>query len=93
MSEKYRPSNGTEGDTFIAEWCDKCEHERAHRENPHAVDGCAILTATMLYDVDEAQYPIEWIVDATGPRCTAFVPDGEQIPLPRCTRTIDMFSE
>lgn len=91
MAEKYRPSNGTEGECFIAAWCDRCEHERLHRETEGNADGCSILTRTMVYEVDEAKYPVEWIIDAEGPKCTAFVPSGEALPAPRCTKTPDMF--
>ena len=27
MTEKYRPSNGAEGDYFMAEWCEQCEKD------------------------------------------------------------------
>ena len=30
--EKYRPSNGTEGDCFFAGWCCKCQRDKAMRE-------------------------------------------------------------
>ena len=25
MTEKYRPSNGTEGEWFMEEWCGRCQ--------------------------------------------------------------------
>ena len=67
--EPYRPSNGTEGDIFRADWCEKCTKD---------VDGdCRIIALSMAYDVDEPEYPKEWRrrADATewpGAECTAF---------------------
>lgn len=93
MAEKYRPSNGTEGESFMADFCAKCERDRAHQESGGEADGCTIIARTMAYGVDEAEYPVEWIRDETeGPKCTAFVPSGEPLPAPRCTLTPDMFS-
>jgi len=31
--EKYRPSNGTEGDCYFAAWCCKCQRDKAMRES------------------------------------------------------------
>lgn len=45
---------------------------------------------TMAYDTDDEEYPKDWIVTDDGPRCTAFVPDGEEIKY-RCDKTKDMF--
>ncbi len=63
--EKYRPSNGTEGDCFRAQWCDKCAKDANH--------DCRILARTMAYSVTDKEYPSEWIYDAEdNPICTAF---------------------
>jgi hypothetical protein len=32
MAEPYRPSNGTEGEMFQEQWCEKCEHDLAARK-------------------------------------------------------------
>ena len=67
MSERstkpYRPSNGTEGDFFIAAQCGNCTKQ----------DGCRIVRETMRYHEDDIRYPKEWVSDADGnnPRCTA----------------------
>ena len=58
----YRPSNGTEGEMFMAQHCDRCV----------LANGCQILPRTMLYDVEDAQYPREWVEQEKGPICTAF---------------------
>lgn len=60
----YRPANGTEGDLFIARWCDRCARNE---------DGCWILSATQLFRVTDPEYPTLWRADGpSGPRCTAF---------------------
>lgn len=80
MIEKYRPSNGTEGECFMAQWCARCERDRARREDFEA-DGCPIVVNTMAYGIDDPEYPQEWRRDGPqGPRCVAFaaVDSGDQ---------------
>lgn len=68
-TEPYRPSNGTEGEFFYAEWCARCQREAGARK-------CGIIFAAMTYDEDDPEYPKEWVCDADSypgnPRCTAF---------------------
>ena len=67
----YRPSNGSEGADFMANWCDRCERDRAFREDDG--DSCEIAAATMIYASTHPKYPTEWREDGPeGPRCTAF---------------------
>ena len=87
----YRPSNGSEGMEFEARFCDHCSRDAAFRENMDGADGCPILAAVFIYDVDQQQYPKEWIEDDNGPRCTAFTTD--PIVPPRCLHTLEMFPE
>ena len=66
----YRPSNGTEGDLFMARWCRLCKKD-------HPTEGCEILMRSMLHWKDEPGYPTEWRYrkekDQTEhPVCTAF---------------------
>ena len=83
-TERYRPSNGTEGEGFFCRFCDRCERDREAWENDNPADGCEILLRTMLYDVSDPEYPAEWTYDAKGePVCTAFVPEGERVPTDR----------
>lgn len=93
MSEKYRPSNGTEGDFFISRFCWTCA--RSEHLQPGASDdspaGCPILDLTYIHDTEDPEYPSEWIEDDEGARCTAYVPEGEPVATPRCTQTGDMF--
>lgn len=67
-ARRYRPSNGTEGDYFRCDFCDRCVRDLAD-------PGCGILTRTLLCDVEDDEYPDEWTYDAAGnPVCTAFDP-------------------
>lgn len=77
MSRKYRPSNGSEGMDFTARFCDRCRRDQAFQDGTG--DSCPIVAATVICDVDDPDYPKEWIEDEQGPRCTAF----ELIPEPR----------
>jgi hypothetical protein len=66
---KYRPSNGFEGELFRDEFCCRCK--RDINEN------CSILAATFYFNINDPNYPSEWIEDIatfpdTNPRCTAF---------------------
>jgi len=64
----YRPSNGTEGEIFMAEFCYQCEHD----------DGeslfCDLIARSMGYDVNDSEYPQEWQYadDGNTPVCTKF---------------------
>lgn len=99
MTVRYRPSNGTEGEMFYADWCGKCQGDAAHREDPESNTGCDILLRSYAFDAHDPEYPEEWTYDDNGsPCCTAFVlevTDGKAAstpkPRPRCPNTIDMF--
>jgi hypothetical protein len=71
--KKYRPSNGTEGEIFMCEFCYQCIHEKwSHTQNDDDKK-CEIITLTMGLDVDDKDYPSEWTFDAEGnPTCTKF---------------------
>jgi hypothetical protein len=72
--QPYRPGNGTEGDSFICQWCAKCARD-ADEDDP-----CEILTNSMAFDIDDDEYPTEWVIDEDGPRCTAFTRDDSDGP-------------
>lgn len=73
MTKKYRPSNGTEGELFRAQFCDRCKREKG------AYVRCSILGDTLFLDVDDPDYPAEWTFDAEGkPVCTAFEGEGDE---------------
>lgn len=62
----YQPSNGTEGVAFTEIYCDNCRYETIERQ-------CSILTASLVNDIDDPDYPKQWIYNKKGyPTCTAF---------------------
>lgn len=76
MNNKYRPSNGTEGEGFMEEHCHQCLHERwTHRQKEDRdEDKCPIIFLAMSYGVNDPEYPREWTYDTKGqPMCTKFV--------------------
>lgn len=64
--EPYRPSNGTEGEAFMARWCYVCADLEGYE--------CPILAATMAApSAYDPEFPDEWRQDGpAGPRCTAY---------------------
>lgn len=71
MSKPYRPSNGTEGDFFMAEFCFRCGRDT--EEKP-----CKLLGNSLAYEIGDPEYPKEWITDEEGSRCTAFTLEGSE---------------
>lgn len=65
--KKYRPANGAEGDFFMDKFCFHCRKDSEDAQ-------CSLLIATMVYDVDEPEYPSEWVQNegGIGGYCTAF---------------------
>lgn len=67
-NELYRPSNGSEGEWFINEYCMHCMH---CDPDPHGLKQCQILCASLCYSVNEEGYPKEWVYDDhEEPKCT-----------------------
>lgn len=66
----YRPSSGTEGEMFQHHFCYRCD--KYGTDN----DPCPIQGRALIFDVDDPDYPSEWVCDdnddETNPRCTAF---------------------
>lgn len=70
MIRKYRPSNGTEGMGFTEYFCDRCLHQHPDWNSPKQ---CEILCKTMIYSVNDPNYPEEWQYDENNrPTCTAW---------------------
>lgn len=88
MTRSYRPSNGTEGEIFMAHFCDQCVRMRDDGRLP-----CAILGLVLGLPQGHPDYPAEWVVDENGnASCTAFdYDDGEAEPPARCPNTGDLF--
>lgn len=91
MSEKYRPSNSTEGDSFMAKFCDQCANHRGSGSDDH----CDILWRTMIESENSPDYPSEWTYRNGQPACTAFAPKTEEamVAAVRDDRTIEMFQD
>ena len=84
----YRPSNGTEGDLFMAEWCGNCK--RANFDDPD--QACMIQLLALAHKIDDPNYPAEWNYTNGGiPQCTAFTTEAPAEP--RCDQTLDMFDQ
>lgn len=61
--EKFKPSNGTEGELFMTEYCDKCQR----------CGTCELIGDTMIYDIDDERFPHQWQYGSNGqPTCTDF---------------------
>jgi len=72
MSEKpYRPANGIEGILFQDRFCNRCVHDYDYIHNDIG-EGCDIVLDSMLYDIEEPEYPKELVQDEKGPRCKKF---------------------
>ena len=82
----YSPSNGSEGDRFMTEWCGKCAS--MDFDDPDAC--CPIMGAAMAFSIGDPEYPAEWQYSNAGvPQCAAFK---ETITTDeRCPETPDMF--
>jgi len=63
MTEPFRPSNATQGDGFMAEFCEQCL----------LAEACDIPHFAMMYQIGDPMYPPEWIInDKNAAECTAF---------------------
>lgn len=71
VGEKYRPSNGTEGQLFMDWFCDRCKRDAAFRDG--SGDSCPIVADAFTFNVSDPKYPAEWQYGTDGqPCCTAF---------------------
>lgn len=96
--EKYRPSNGAEGEVFFDAWCCQCARDKAMREGADIDEcddneRCDIIANTFAFDVSDTRYPSEWQYSKDGqPMCTAFVEAGQPVPI-KDEHTADLFAE
>lgn len=64
--ELYRPTSGTEGENFKANFCYRCKWYDEER-------GCPIELATTTFEEDDSYYPNQWRYGEDGlPVCMAF---------------------
>ncbi len=92
----YRPSNGSEGDWFCGQFCERCIHDKSIRDGTGT--GCRIRFLTMMLDKKDEGYPREWCYDAAGnPTCTKFIeeggPDDKPAPPPTDPRQIVLIAD
>lgn len=74
-TELYRPSNGSEGVDFMERFCFRCERDAKFQISQKAEDGCPIVAASFMYQLDDDGYPKEWRYGKDeNPTCTAFEP-------------------
>jgi len=69
-------------------FCHQCA--RSNLEDESKVP-CGILGLMLGLSEDHKDYPKELIEDENGPRCTAFIPEGDPIPEQRCELTRELF--
>ena len=86
--QKWRPSNGTEGEIFASSWCGNCTKWKSD-------DGCRIRAATMFFSLDDPEYPKQWRIGESGqPECSAYRDRDAKLvamPAPRCKHTAELF--
>jgi len=92
----YMPSNGTEGLIFHEEFCCLCERDKVMNGSAslqEADNDPSLFCDVLASSYRENEIP-EWRLDDNDfPFCTVFVPVGDPIPTPRCSRTLDLFEE
>lgn len=84
----YRPSNGTEGDIFRDEWCDRCKLDHGMHGPDGEGPGCEIYLSAIAgdYAYPAVQGPPQWeredvpFGQIPKLRCTAFVNCGRCFP-------------
>ena len=63
---------------FMEQFCFRCTRDAKFQESQDGADGCPIVAATFRYEVDDPEYPPEWVCDEHGARCTAFCLDASE---------------
>lgn len=98
----YKPRSGTAGAAFWDNWCATCERDAVMNgtmdfsEAERSGKLCQIVADTMVYDVDDARYPKEWVMRNGTPTCTAYtehVSPGELSSAERAAQTSICFGE
>jgi hypothetical protein len=65
--QSYQPSNGTEGEYFMEDFCYQCLHD----QDPDK--GCVLIMLSIFRKPGDPDYPKEWIYNQDGePTCTKF---------------------
>lgn len=89
--EQWQPSNGTDGHSFLLNWCTDCARDKSMRQG-EPVDECDDDELCEIIAASFRGEAVEWRELADGKtQCIAFVPAGDAIPAPRCPFTLDLF--
>jgi hypothetical protein len=91
--ERYMPSNGTEGYSFIEEWCSNCAKDKPMSEGKD-FDDCTDDEVCQILGASFRNEAVEWRELEDG-RCVCldFVQAGTEVAPPRCEHTRDMFGD
>lgn len=74
--QKWRPSNGHEGDLFMGRYCAGCSQENYDEETGEGA--CEINMRAFFFEISDEKYPADWQYGTDGqPICTAFKARGE----------------
>lgn len=91
--ERWTPSNGTDGASFLTNVCTNCARDKVlngtvSMDDHDDEDLCPIIAASYRGEA------VEWRRMPDGEvKCIAFVPVGQPIPPKRCEATMDMFDK
>jgi len=75
-------SNSTEGDAWMANWCDQCVHDRPAREGRYE-DACQILLVGLSGKTPQEWMPMDRFRLGAQYRCTLFRKDQGPAPEPQ----------
>jgi hypothetical protein len=61
----------------MARWCELCANDSGYEDKEPR---CEIIVRSMMFNLGDPEYPVEWIWRDNKPMCTAFKP----MPTPIC---------
>lgn len=91
--QQWMPSNGAEGYSFLEDACGRCARDKAIRDG-EPLDECDDNELCEIIAASFRGEAVEWrqLEDGTV-KCISFVKKGEALPMARCDKTVDMFSQ
>lgn len=90
--EQWKPSNGTAVFIFTENWCSNCAKDKAFSEGKDIEDCAEEELCKIIVAASFRGEAVEWRRMPNGEtKCIAFVEKEQPIPVPRCTKTCDMF--